>query len=127
MLVAIEQQPTDKLETYGVIKEHGYTGDHRIHIIDDLVEKPGAREAPSNLVIAGMFVLLPEIFEAIERTRPRNKDTNDVPITGALKMLKGPVEADVPPLIAYEFSGRRYDIDTKQDWYNAIIDFVAKR
>ena len=126
-IVAIEQQPTDKLETYGVIKEHAYSGDHRIHIIDDLVEKPKAREAPSNYVIAGMFVLMPDIFEAIERTPPRDPDRNDVPITGALKVLAGSWKGEGPPLIAYEFSGTRYDIDTKQDWYNAIIDFVAKR
>lgn len=126
-VIAIEQQPTDKLETYGVIKEHAYSGDHRIHIIDDLVEKPKASEAPSNLVIAGMFVLMPEIFDAIERTPPRDKALNNIPITGALKVMADDWKREVPPLMAYEFSGRRFDIDTKQDWYNAIIDFVAKR
>ena len=44
-----------------------------LYLIEDFVEKPSLSEAPSNLAIAGRYVLTPDIFDYIAATAPRQE------------------------------------------------------
>jgi len=73
--------------------------------VTDLVEKPRPEEAPSNLAIMATYVLVPEIFKALENTKPGKN--GEIQLTDALRKL-----LQNQPIYAYEFEGERYDAGT---------------
>ncbi|MFC1985120.1 sugar phosphate nucleotidyltransferase, partial [Chloroflexota bacterium] len=88
---------------YGIIAPSKLS--ERIYQVIDLVEKPHIMEAPSNLAIMGRYVLMPEIFKALEDTPPgRNRE---IQLTDAFKQL-----LKYQQIYAYEFEGERYDAGT---------------
>jgi bifunctional UDP-N-acetylglucosamine pyrophosphorylase/glucosamine-1-phosphate N-acetyltransferase len=70
--------PVTNPEPYGVVKIKGGS-------IQDIVEKPSYREAPTNLANAGTYVLSPEIFDSIKRTEPSAR--GELEITDSLLLL----------------------------------------
>ncbi|MGH9887758.1 MAG: UTP--glucose-1-phosphate uridylyltransferase, partial [bacterium] len=52
-VVALQQVPRDEISAYGVIQGTLEPGSDRVYRIHDLVEKPSAAEAPSDLAIIG--------------------------------------------------------------------------
>jgi len=72
-VVALMEVPKDMISAYGVVDaepvDHmGQSG--RLFRIRNMVEKPKAEDAPSNLAIIGRYVLTPEIFPSIEAVEP---------------------------------------------------------
>src|SRR6185436_7116704 len=67
-VIAVHRVPRDEIAAYGVIDgvPEGESG--RVYRIRDMVEKPKAEDAPSDLAIIGRYILTPDIFEAIEKT-----------------------------------------------------------
>ncbi|NOY78058.1 MAG: UTP--glucose-1-phosphate uridylyltransferase GalU [Calditrichaeota bacterium] len=117
-VIAVEVVPRDKVSRYGIIG--GKPISDRIWEVTDLVEKPSAEESPSNLAIAGRYILTPEIFQAIEKT-PRGKG-NEIQLTDALRIL-----LQRGKIISYTIEGTRYDIGNKLDYLKTIVDFALKR
>ena len=114
-IIAVEEVPTEKISSYGVIKGKEVEGD--IYLAEDLVEKPSPEEAPSNLGILGRYILTPAIFDAIEQTSPGKG--NEIQLTDALR-LKG------EKVYAYVYRGRRYDIGNKLDWIKSNIELFLR-
>lgn len=117
-VIAVEQVPKEKVANYGIIG--GNRIDDFLYEVDSLVEKPAPSEAPSNLAIFGRYVLTPEIFHCIEKTKPGKN--GEIQLTDALALLLK--EQDV---YAYEVTGRRYDIGNKLDWLKATIELALDR
>ncbi|MEJ2575211.1 MAG: UTP--glucose-1-phosphate uridylyltransferase GalU [Gammaproteobacteria bacterium] len=99
-LVAIEEVPADEVHKYGVIECSPLEED--IYVVSDMVEKPQAEEAPSNLAIIGRYILTPDIFDILRRTPPGKN--GELQITDALK-----TQAQEGMVLAYKFRGRRFD------------------
>jgi UTP--glucose-1-phosphate uridylyltransferase len=99
-IVAIMEVPQDQVHKYGVIA--GECMKEGLFRVEDMVEKPSQKEAPSNLAIIGRYILTPDIFEIIRDT-PAGKN-GEVQITDAL--LKQAREGCV---MAYKFKGTRFD------------------
>ena len=114
-IIAVEEVPTEKISSYGIIKGKEIEGD--IYLAEDLVEKPSLEEAPSNLGILGRYILTPAIFDAIEQTSPGKG--NEIQLTDALR-LKG------EKIYAYVYRGRRYDIGNKLDWIKSNIELFLR-
>jgi UTP--glucose-1-phosphate uridylyltransferase len=110
-IIAVEEVPKEKISSYGIIKGKGVEED--IHLVEDLVEKPSPKEAPSNLGILGRYILTPAIFDALERTPPGKG--KEIQLTDALCNLE-------EKKYAYVYRGRRYDIGNKLDWIKANIE-----
>jgi len=51
--------------------------------VTDLVEKPEADKAPSNLAVIGRYVLRPEMFDILENTQPGRG--GEIQLTDALQ------------------------------------------
>src|SRR6476619_1421332 len=69
-IIATCEVPHEEIHQYGVIRGvpvDGFNG--RVYRVQDVVEKPPAQEAPSNLAIIGRYILTPQIFGFLERTR----------------------------------------------------------
>jgi UTP--glucose-1-phosphate uridylyltransferase len=109
-IVAIEEVPSDETHSYGVI-----SGDEiapGIYQIKDMVEKPKPEEAPSNLAIIGRYILTPEIFEYLRKTKPGTN--GEIQITDALRLL-----AQDRLVLAVKFKGRRFDCGSVEGFVEA--------
>jgi UTP--glucose-1-phosphate uridylyltransferase len=117
-VIAVEEVPPERIHRYGIIG--GKQIDHRIWQVNDLVEKPAPDRAPSHLAIAGCYILTPEIFNAVERTKPGLN--NEIQLTDAIKEL-----LQKEKVYACQIEGRRYDIGTKLDYLKLTVEFGLKR
>jgi len=99
-IVAIEEVPTNEVHKYGVIAGESIGDD--LYRVTDMVEKPDAKDAPSNLAIIGRYILTADIFEKIRNT-PEGRN-GEVQITDAILQ-----QAKEGRVLAYKFKGRRFD------------------
>ena len=67
-VIGVAETPQETIPQKGVVAPTSQNG--RVYEISGLVEKPSIEEAPSNLAVVGRYVLPPEIFSALERTKP---------------------------------------------------------
>ncbi len=111
----VDIRDTDK---YGVVATDEPDG--KMHKVTGLVEKPGAENAPSDLAILGRYVLTPDIFDAIERTKPGKG--GEIQLTDAMCLL-----LEKQPIYAYEFEGKRYDVGDKLGFLKATCEFALDR
>jgi UTP--glucose-1-phosphate uridylyltransferase len=119
-VIAVYQVPRDEISAYGVIDGVPDREDGRVYRIRDLVEKPAAEDAPSDLAIIGRYILTPDIFEALERT-PRD-GAGEIQLTNGIRALK-----DRRPLYGYRFEGVRHDAGNKLGFLKATVEFALKR
>ena len=110
--ISLEEVPMDKVERYGIIK--GKQVEPYIYNIEQLVEKPLAHQAPSNLAIMGRYVLTPYIFDKIKETEPGVG--GEIQLTDALSKL------DLIYGVAFE--GKTYDIGNRLEWLKTSIEFA---
>jgi UTP--glucose-1-phosphate uridylyltransferase len=117
-VIGVERVPHDKVDRYGIVG--GKSLSDSIIQLDTLVEKPAVDRAPSDLAIAGRYILSPEIFEAIENT-PKGKN-NEIQLTDSmLLMLKR------ENFYAHLIEGKRHDIGNKLDYLKTTVEFALKR
>jgi len=117
-IVAIEEIPKEFTNKYGVIA--GELIEDRVYQVNDMVEKPEPKDAPSNLAIIGRYVLIPEIFEVIEKTEPGKG--GEIQITDALLTL-----AKEGKVLAYKFKGTRFDCGSVDGFVAATNYFYEKK
>jgi len=117
-VVAVERVPKDKVSRYGIIG--GKKMSDNIMNINQFVEKPSIEEAPSNLAIAGRYILTPDIYKALENT-PRGKN-NEIQLTDALMYQTKREE-----VFAAIIEGKRYDIGNKLDYLKTTVEYGLKR
>jgi UTP--glucose-1-phosphate uridylyltransferase len=88
--------------------------------IEDLVEKPKAEQAPSNLAIIGRYILTPTIFEELEKTQ--TGAGGELQLTdGMRRLLKR------EKIYGYVFDGKRHDAGDKLGFLKATVEFALKR
>jgi UTP--glucose-1-phosphate uridylyltransferase len=122
-VVALMEVPKDKISQYGVVDaepvaHHG--GKDRLYRIRNMVEKPKASEAPSNLAIIGRYVLTPEVFASLSSIEAGSG--GEIQLTDGLKhMLRS------RPIYGYRFEGNRYDAGDKLGFLKATVEFALKR
>ncbi len=119
-VIAVHRVPRSEISAYGVIAGVPEPGDERSYLISDLVEKPSAEEAPSDLAIIGRYILTPDIFELLEST-PRDVG-GEIQLTNGLRALR-----ERRPLYGYRFSGTRHDAGNKLGFLKATVEFALKR
>jgi UTP--glucose-1-phosphate uridylyltransferase len=122
-VIAVMEVPREKISAYGCIDAepvHHNGHNDRVFRIRDLVEKPKPEDAPSNLAIIGRYVLLPEIFDSLQKIDPGSG--GEIQLTDALRhMLRS------RPLYAYRFEGTRYDAGDKLGFLKATVEYALRR
>ncbi|MHB8539401.1 MAG: UTP--glucose-1-phosphate uridylyltransferase GalU [Candidatus Acidiferrales bacterium] len=120
--IAVEPVPSELIHLYGIVDARPATerkwGD-RLRRIFDLVEKPDAEHAPSNLSVTGRYVLPPKIFEYLEKTKPGRG--GEIQLTDGLRALAG--EEGLWALIT---EGKTYDAGDKLGFLKATVEFALK-
>jgi UTP--glucose-1-phosphate uridylyltransferase len=116
--IAVEEVPRQKTSLYGIVDVEPSTApgsNSRLLKIRDLVEKPNPADAPSTLAITGRYLLPPEIFDCLERTKPGRG--GEIQLTDALRLL-----AEESGLNAYVYEGKSYDAGDKLGFLKATVE-----
>ncbi len=92
--------PREQIPSYGIASVRALG--HDILRVYDLVEKPPIEEAPSDLAIAGRYLMTPDIFEILEKTPPGRG--GEIQVTDALQ-----IQAQQGRCYGIHFAGERYD------------------
>ena len=116
-VVAIEEVSKDETNKYGVIA--GDEIEQGLFKVNDMVEKPDPKDAPSNLAIIGRYILTPDIFDVIRET-PAGKG-GEIQITDALLTL-----AKQDKVLGYKFDGQRFDCGSVDGFVDATNYFYEK-
>src|ERR1051325_2170543 len=117
-VIGIEKVPMERIHQYGVIA--GRNIGANVWEIDDLVEKPAAKDAPSDLAIIGRYVLTPDIFPILADTAPDQR--GEIQLTDALRTLRTRRK-----MYAVAFEGKRYDTGDKLGFLKATVEFALAR
>src|SRR5215813_11128075 len=120
-IIATCEVPHSEIHQYGVIRGvplEGFSG--RVYRVQDVVEKPPASEAPSNMAIIGRYILTPEIFAILEKTRTGRG--GEIQLTDGIRIL-----LEQQPVYAYKFDGTRYDAGDKLGFLKATVEFALRR
>jgi UTP--glucose-1-phosphate uridylyltransferase len=87
--------------------------------LDTLVEKPPRDAAPSNYAICARYILTPDVFDCLDRTKPGKG--GEIQLTDALKLLleRGPIHGVV-------IDAKRHDIGNPTDWLKTNLLFASR-
>jgi len=114
-IVAVQRVPMDQTFQYGIVEGEAMERE-RTHKVSRMVEKPAPGTTDSDLAIIGRYILMPEIFELLERTTPGHG--GEIQLTDALQAL-----GKKRDMYAYEFNGTRYDAGDKMGYLKAILAY----
>jgi UTP--glucose-1-phosphate uridylyltransferase len=122
-VLAVMEVPKEAISNYGCIDaepmSHNGSRD-KVFRIRDLVEKPKADDAPSNLAIIGRYILTPEIFQSISKVEPGSG--GEIQLTDSIRHL-----LRSRPVYALKFEGKRYDAGDKLGFLKATVELALQR
>jgi UTP--glucose-1-phosphate uridylyltransferase len=113
-VIAVMEVPNDKISSYGCVAVEQVS--ETVYRVTDMVEKPKASEAPSNLAIIGRYVLTPDIFDALRKTAPGAGA--EIQLTDGIRHLM-----KSRTIYALKFEGTRYDAGDKFGFLKATVEF----
>jgi UTP--glucose-1-phosphate uridylyltransferase len=121
-VIAVERVPRERIHQYGVVAGRPVASPNgaRVWQITEMVEKPRAEDAPSDLAIIGRYVLTPDLFQILAETTPDRR--GEIQLTDGLRRLR-----DRRPMYAVEFEGKRYDTGDKLGFLKATVEFALGR
>lgn len=117
-VIATMQVAGEAISRFGVIDADEV--EPGVFRINDMVEKPPFADAPSDLAIIGRYIFTPDIFDAIEQTKPGSG--GEIQITDAMRIL-----LKERPFYALKLDGTRHDAGDKLGFLIATVEFALKR
>ncbi|MCW6661314.1 UTP--glucose-1-phosphate uridylyltransferase GalU [Aerococcaceae bacterium NML201209] len=114
-LAVIEIDPTDS-KKYGMVEVSDPTSDSTLYNVKRFVEKPESQDAPSNLAIAGRYILTPQIFTILEQIAPGIED--EIQLTDAINELNR-----TQRVFAKKIDGTRHDVGNKLGYMKKSIEY----
>ncbi len=117
-VLGVQTVPHDQVSKYGIVD--GVKLSDRLYTVSGLVEKPPIDKAPTDVAILGRYIIEPEIFDYLEKTKPGAG--GEIQLTDALMSL-----AKDKKMLAYDFMGRRYDVGDKLGFLTATVEYALRR
>jgi len=110
------------ISAYGVLDVKPADGRFggRLFEVNNMVEKPKAEDAPSNLAIIGRYLLTPRLFEILANT-PMGAG-GELQLTDGMRLL-----LKEQRIYAYVYEGKRHDTGDKLGFLKATVEFALKR
>jgi len=119
-IVAIEEVPLEDTQKYGVIAGELVEGTDNLYRVSDMVEKPDPKDAPSTMAIIGRYILTPDIFDILRKTKAGRG--GEIQITDALL-----TQAKEAKVLAYKFKGKRFDCGSVEGFVEATNYFYSSQ
>lgn len=114
-VVAVETVPRENTSSYGIVA----VDESDRNRITQIIEKPDPADAPSNSAVVGRYLLLPEIFEKLQRIG--RGAGGEIQLTDGIASL-----LEESPVYAYSFDGVRYDCGSKLGYLQATLAYGMK-
>ena len=118
-VMATMQIEGEAISRFGVIDAEEVS--QGVFKIKDVVEKPKFEDAPSDMAVIGRYVFTPELFDALENTKPGAG--GEIQVADGIRQLldKG------RPYYAVKLDGVRHDAGDKLGFLIATVEFALKR
>jgi len=117
-VLAVRRVPRSQVSRYGIIATNG--SHDGLHEVTDVVEKPSAADAPSDLAALGRYVITPAVFDELSRGTPGAG--KEIQLVDAIKRTIGRHH-----VVALEFEGDYYDTGTVPGYLRANLMLAMKR
>jgi UTP--glucose-1-phosphate uridylyltransferase len=117
-IIAVMEVPPEQTVRYGVLEPGREQGS--LVEVRGLVEKPKPEVAPSRLAVIGRYVLMPEVFDYLERHEVGAG--GEIQLTDAMARL-----IETQPFHGLRFEGRRFDCGDKLGYLEAIVALACER
>ena len=116
-IIGVQNVDAAETASYGIVAAKPMA--EKVSKVDLIVEKPLPENAPSTLGVVGRYILTPRIFHHLAQLK--NGSGGELQLTDAIaELLK---EQQV---LAYEFSGIRYDCGSKIGYLEATVEYALK-
>ena len=119
-VVGLKQVPMNEVSSYGVVTTTGAPSAAGEVTVTGVVEKPKPEESPSDLILVGRYVLVPEMFGLLAALKPAA--SGEIQLTDAL--LEAAKTGDVLGVVS---DIARFDTGTPLGWLKAVIEFARQR
>ena len=111
-VIGCEEVPRERVSRYGIMKSSSEISEAFFKLAD-IVEKPSVEEAPSNLAVAGRYLLDPAVFRFL-------KDQTagvggEIQLTDAIRRMLAE-----KPVFGYIYPGHRHDIGNPNGYLKAL-------
>ncbi|OJF93113.1 UTP--glucose-1-phosphate uridylyltransferase GalU [Alkalibacterium sp. 20] len=116
--IAVMRVPHEETSNYGIIDPEAEV-EEGLYNVRKFVEKPNPEDAPSDLAIIGRYLLVPEIFDILEKIEPGVG--GEIQLTDAIDVLN-----KTQRVFAKEFKGERYDVGDKFGFLKTTIQYGLK-
>ena len=117
-LICALEVPMEQTSSYGILDPGERDG--RLTEVKGLVEKPAPGTAPSNLIVAGRYILQPEVMTILE-TQEKGAG-GEIQLTDAMAALIGR-----QPFHGVTFEGQRFDCGSKAGYIEANLALALER
>ncbi|VAX11034.1 UTP--glucose-1-phosphate uridylyltransferase [hydrothermal vent metagenome] len=115
-ILGTERVAQDETDRYGIVDT---VGEGALLEVKGIVEKPDPADAPSNLAVVGRYILTPEIFARLAQTG--RGAGGEIQLTDGIASLM-----DEQQVLAYQFTGKRYDCGSKLGYLMATVDYALQ-
>ena len=115
--IAVNVIDRNNIHKYGVIKPKERTSE--IIKIEDIIEKPNANDAPSDLAVCGRYILNSSIFKHLKSVKPDKSD--EIQLTDAIKSML--IEEEVYGVL---YDGEKFDCGSKEGFVHATIALALR-
>ena len=116
-IVGVQNVAADETASYGIVSAQPMAD--RLSKVDLIVEKPKPENAPSTLGVVGRYILTPRIFHHLAHLK--RGTGGELQLTDAIDEL-----IKEQQVLAYEFSGVRYDCGSKIGYLEATVEYALK-
>ncbi|MDD5388251.1 MAG: UTP--glucose-1-phosphate uridylyltransferase GalU [Gallionellaceae bacterium] len=116
-LVGVQNVAPEETRSYGIVASEPMA--ERISRVTQIVEKPAPENAPSTLGVVGRYVLTPRIFHHLRHIE--RGAGNELQLTDGIAAL-----LQEQQVLAYEFTGTRYDCGSKLGYLEATVEYALK-
>ncbi len=115
-IIGVGAVEESQAKNYGIIDVGKDVGD--MVEVKGMVEKPAFGSAPSNLSIVGRYILQPEIFNHLQKTKPGSN--GEIQLTDAMQQML----INGRQFNALEFTGPRFDCGNQVGFLEANISYA---
>jgi UTP--glucose-1-phosphate uridylyltransferase len=118
-VMATMQIEGEAISRFGVIDADEV--EPNVYKIKSVVEKPKYEDAPSDMAVIGRYIFTPELFDALEQTKPGAG--GEIQVADAMRLLLD----EGKPFYAVKLDGVRHDAGDKLGFLIATVEFALKR